>query len=240
MSKNNLRVFHLNDEDYQFNTTVFRNYFDKYKSCNNYTVSEAETNLAQLINVEPGTIHSWRYRTSGPADIQIIKNLSFVFEINNHMILLSKKEDNKMTAANERTLDSLKKIYDVIIEFLHEFKETDGFTMYWNDIEHQVVINDLEYNPQIIENNLYNMVEDKVRSLELTLQKEYIILHKYEIFNKLEDYIYNIWDIFDGKLNPIYRFEAGVENIDGSHDPTTYEDYEVALNNINDIMSEYF
>lgn len=240
MSKTNLRIFHINSHDYHFNTTVFRNCFDNYKSQNNLKVTEAEFHLANKINVEPGTIHSWRYRISGPSDIDTIKLLASTLEIQDFMILLSKKEDNKMTTASERTLDSLKRIYDAIIEFLHEFKETEGFTTYWNDIEHQVVLNDLEFNPQKIENNLYYMIENKVRNLELILQKEYIILHKFEIYNKLEDYIYNIWDIFDGKLNPIYRFEAGVEKTDGSHDPTTYEDYEASLNTINEIMSEYF
>ena len=54
-------------------------------------------------------------------------------------------------------------------------------------------------------------------------------------------YVYeDIYDIYSGKLGYAYRFEAGVENIDGTRDTvTTEEDYVKYLNMINSIIDKY-
>ena len=79
---------------------------------------------------------------------------------------------------------------------------------------------------------LYDIAETEQHKVEIVLAKEYIELYRLPVYGKLEEYD-DLCEIYNGKLSYAYRFEAGVENIDGTRsDVTTSEDYMRALKKI--------
>ena len=51
---------------------------------------------------------------------------------------------------------------------------------------------------------------------------------------------YGLWQIYDGKLDYACRFEAGVENVDGTRDTvTTDEDYQRYYKKLCEIIKKY-
>ena len=122
--------------------------------------------------------------------------------------------------------NSIKRVYDAIIDFLYEFEKSNGFNDYWFD---------LDIHPQSRESKLYDMAVASVEKVELVLKKEYCFLGKTKIYIELMDFVYNdLYDIFDGKLSYAYRFEAIVDG-----NPTTSDDYYKTLNKINEIIEKY-
>ena len=65
--------------------------------------------------------------------------------------------------------------------------------------------------------------------------RERMILKNTKLYEEMSNFIYNdLYDIFDGKLEYAYRFEA-IPN----GNPTTEEDYNKAWNKINSIIDKY-
>ena len=108
--------------------------------------------------------------------------------------------------------------------------------------ENYNILNDLwfeiEKEPSARENELYEIANKEHKKVMLVLKKEYFYLKETKAYYDLENYIYNnLYDIYDGKLSFGYRFEATGEK-DG--EPTLEEDYNKAINDINDIIDKYF
>ena len=124
-------------------------------------------------------------------------------------------------------LISIKKIYDEIIRFLKEFEYTGGFTSaLWFEFKKK-------YNDDP-EERLYNYVESKMNVINVVFEQEYFYLHNLNIYSEIKEYIENdLIDIYNGKLGYAYRFEAFAEG-----HPTTWDDYNKALNRINEIISK--
>ena len=133
-----------------------------------------------------------------------------------------------MQALNELQLVSLKRIYDAIIDFLTDFEETDGFT---GNLWYEYVrrgSKDPEYE-------IYLYAEEKRNHVMRIVQKEYFYLRTTKVYQEIEEYVENdLCEIFDGKLEYAYRFEAVVDG-----HPTTIDDYNHALNRINEIINKY-
>ena len=122
---------------------------------------------------------------------------------------------------------SIKRIYDKIISFLHEFDYTGGFTTtLWYDFYDREKSNTEEV--------IYDYVEEKMRKIYLIIEQEYFYLHDLKIYDGLCGFVYDdLVDTYEGKLGYAYRYEA----IPEGH-PTTTEDYENALSKINSIISK--
>ena len=140
--------------------------------------------MAKWVNKDTSTIHNWRYKTSGPSDIDTIKLISSFFEISDYKILLIDKvgkEKIDMKLSDLQIL-SIKRVYDAIIDFLYEFEKSNGFNDYWFD---------LDIHPQSRESKLYDMAVASVEKVELVLKKEYCFLGKTKIYIELMDFVYN-------------------------------------------------
>ena len=133
---------------------------------------------------------------------------------------------------NDRVLDSLKRIYDAVIVYLDEYDCTFGYLTYFYEFK------DKKYSDEEASNEIYSIANDKLHEVELVLLQEYIILHKLEIYEKLECFIHrDLCDIWDGKLDYVTPEIQIVEENSGAY---SHEEYEVVFNKLNDIMSEYF
>lgn len=232
--KKNIKSYNIDGEMMEFDSLIFKNLFEdkrKKKKCN---IEELKAELAKRMYVSEATIHSWRLGNNGPSDIGKIQELACYFELLDYKCLLKKRKDDKMKI-DERQKDSLKRIYDKVIDYLDTFKSTDGFNDYW----HKFI--EASFDAREIENKLYEMAEIEQHKVELALAKEYIELYNLPVYGMLEEYVYDdLCKMYNGKLSYAYRFEAGVENVDGKRNGiTTMEDYVMALKKINSILESY-
>ena len=107
-------------------------------------------------------VHNWLMGSNGPADLGLIQELAKIFQLRDFKILLKKndKGEEKMNLSNynERQVESIKRIYDAIIDFLNEFNETDGFTgVLWYEFKNKGV--------KDVEEELYSYVEKKINKV---------------------------------------------------------------------------
>ena len=125
-------------------------------------------------------------------------------------------------------IESLKRIYDAIIDFLDDFDKTDGFTgVLWYEFERK--------GSKDIEEDIYDYAQEKIEKVQKVFLKEYFYLHNEDVYLEIEKYIENdLYDIFNGKLGYAYRFEAIPDG-----NPTTFDDYSKALERINEIIEPY-
>lgn len=229
------KIFNVDGTNMQFNSEAFNTFFKDYKKREEIKIQELESNLGEDLGVTRDAVHNWRFGQTGPSDIEMIQKISDYFGLSNYKVLLKERKEDVVMQITERQKDSLKKIYDSIIDYLTIFDETDGFNDLWYRFVEQGV------KPEHVENRLYDVAESEQRKVIHVFQKEYIIIHKLEVYPKLEEYIYDdLGDIYNEKLSYAYRFEAGVEKVDGTRDTvTTTEDYTAALNKINDLLDPY-
>lgn len=221
-----MRKFLINNINYQFSSSKFAKTFVLYRKRKKLSVDELEQKLAELVFVEKGTVHSWRFGPSGPSDIDTIAKLAEFFELNNYFYLLNR--EITMIKLTNLQLESAKKIYDAIIKFLDEFYYTGGFTTdMWYDF-----VRKGSRNP---ERDVYDYIENLEDKIRLIVKQEYFFLHDTQIYNELIDYIDNdLNDTYNGKVSYAYRFEA-----DGENAPTTEDDYNKAMNKLNSIIEKY-
>ena len=227
--------FTIDGKNMQFDSVSFKEFFDSRRKKAGITVLDYETELGEVLSVSGSAIHNWRFGINGPSDVETIKQLAEYLELSDYQLLLKDGKEQMTMQISERQKDSLKRIYDAVIDFLEEFQKSDGFNNYWFDFERQGV------DPKRIKQKLYELAEDEQHKVELVLQKEYVELHKLPVYSQLEEYVYDdLSDTYDGKMSFAYRFEAGVENKDGTRDTvTTEEDYTQALKKINGILEGY-
>ena len=68
-----------------------------------------------------------------------------------------------------------------------------------------------------------------------TINQEYFDLHNHEIYDELCEFASeDLTNVYNGKVSYAYRFEA-----DGEHDPTVWQDYEKAMQHLNEIIERY-
>lgn len=219
----------------QFDSVSFKNLFTSGRKKADMSVLEYETELGEALSVSSNAIHNWRFGMNGPSDLETIKQLAECLDISDYMLLLKDGKENMIMQISKRQKDSLKRLYDAVIEYLDKFQQSDGFNNYWHGLCRQGV------EPKNVENMLYEIAEAEQHKVELVLSKEYIELHELPVYSLLEEFVYDdLGETYNGKLSYAYRFEAGVENIDGTRDTlTTDEDYTLALKKINDILEAY-
>lgn len=230
-----IKKYIVNGKAKQFDSFAFKKLFDERYNKLGISKLEYEMKLGELLCVSHNAIHNWRFGNNGPSDIDIIKKLANYLEISDYELLLVDRKDDIIMKITERQKDSLKRIYDAIIEYLDRFRQTDGFNNYWSKLSQKGI--DSKY----IEGMIYDIAEKKQHKVELVLEKEYIDLYRLPVYEQLEEYVCDyLIQIYDGKLEYAYRFEAGVENKDGVREKrTTNEEYVLARKRINDILEVY-
>lgn len=219
----------------QFDSNFFRKLFASNRRKKGISVLDYEMKLGESIGVSSNAIHNWRFGVNAPSDVEFIRDLASCLGLGEYKLLLEERKETMAMQITERQKNSLKRIYDAVVEYLDAFQNTDGFNEYWHELsEHGL-------NSRQIEDKLYSIAETEQHKVQLVLDKEYIEIHKLEVYNKLEEYVYDdLCDIYNGKLSYAYRFEASAMNADGTRmGVTTGEDYTQALKKINSIIEPY-
>ena len=105
---------------------------------------------------------------------------------------------------------------------------------------------DEEWLNDYVQHMLLEIAEEELSKVSFVLKKEYIEIHRLEVYEKLEEYISkDLFSTFFCKLGQHYRFDAFLEELGALYvekkrtTATTSEDYERALKRINEIMEEY-
>jgi hypothetical protein len=230
------RTFHIDGCDYNFHPAAFNRFFKTYQTREKMTVSDTERKIADSLHLSIDTVHGWRFGNSGPSDIETIKSLETILGIHNYLLLLNKKIEVQPMTTNDRILDSLKRIYDAVVFYLDDFDTSSGFTDYWTRLHYT------GFDINMIESEMQEIASNKLHKVEIVFQQEYIILHKLDIYSELEKYIYeDLCNIWDGKLNYYCRID-GVDTIEKciTQEMSVHEEMTIALNQINEMMSEYF
>ncbi|MCR5483346.1 MAG: hypothetical protein K6E99_02940 [Bacilli bacterium] len=222
------RKFIYNNDEYYFNFSSFKQYFSKKRKEDHVKVGDLEYLLASNINITKEAVHNWRMSSNGPSDIQLVTQIAKFFNISDVTLLLTKEKEVNTNMLTDLQLQSFKKVYDSILDFLDEFNESDGFNDLWFEVEG---------DPNDKKGLIWDVVNKKHEGVMKTLNKEYFYLKNTALYEELENYIYNdMYDIYETKkLDYAYRFEAL-----GTDQPTTQDDYTKALNKINEIVNKYY
>jgi hypothetical protein len=160
---------------------------------------------------------------------EMIRQIADVIEVRDYLKLMKKAEEFiKVTNLSTLQIESAKRIYDAVIDYLTDFYKTAGFTgALWYKFA--------KSGSKDPEDDIYRYAERKIAIVELVLQKEYFYLRNTEIYEEFSEYVENdLYDIFNGKLGYAYRFEAMAEG-----NPTTEDDYSKALTRLDEIIDKY-
>lgn len=216
--------FRIEDKDYCFNFSSFKNAFNNYHKAKKLNVGKAEQKIADELYVTSSAVHNWRYKKNGIADLETVKKLGDLFNIDYMILLEESREDIMKEKYTDLQIQSIKRIYDEVIDFLYCFSETDGFNNLWMKYADDGV------PKKLIENTIYEFADAEIRKIDARLQKEFFYLHGLGIYDALYDYIWeDLINTYDGKCSYAYRFEAI---------GTTDKDYLKALNKLNDIVKD--
>ena len=148
-----IKKYIVNGKAKQFDSFAFKKLFDERSNKLGISKLEYEMKLGELLCVSYNAIHNWRFGNNGPSDIDIIKKLANCLEICDYELLLVDRKDDIIMKITERQKDSLKRIYDAIIEYLDRFRQTDGFNNYWSKLSQKGI--DSKY----IEGMIYDIAE---------------------------------------------------------------------------------
>lgn len=216
------RKFIFNGAEMYFDASAFKRCFYKVKQDKHLTGEQFMDYLADRVNVTKDAVKNWLYGYNGPADLETVYALTEALGYSDKTILLSAaKGDKNMNGLTDLQLQSLKRIYDAVLDYLVDFRNTGGFTTdLWVQYADEGVSD--------IENEIYNYAETSISKVHTTIMKEYFYLHDLPVYKELEAYAYNdLYDIYDGKLGYAYRFETP-----GSAD----EDFEKAMKRLGEIV----
>lgn len=117
----------------QFDSVSFKDLFTSGRKKADMSVLEYETELGEALSVSSNAIQNWRFGMNGPSDLETIKQLAECLDISDYMLLLKDGKENMIMQISERQKDSLKRIYDAVIEYLDKFQQSDGFNNYWHE-----------------------------------------------------------------------------------------------------------
>lgn len=221
------KPYKYKDSFYFFDHDIFNDIFNRKCNRDRLMIKDMEEQLANAINVSKDAVHSWRYKTYSPNELDLIKDIANYFGYEKDVLLCKKGGDAKMKKLSDVELMSIKRVYESIIKFLEYFYKTNGFNDLWFDFE--------KLEPSLREEKLWEIAEKEHDKVMLSLKKEYPIIGKIQIYTDLSNFIYNdLYDIYDGKLKYAYRFEAIPDG-----NLTTDEDYTKAYKKLNEIIDSY-
>ncbi|MBP1554378.1 MAG: helix-turn-helix transcriptional regulator [Oscillospiraceae bacterium] len=133
MKEKEIKTYNVDGVLMQFNTIAFKELFNKHSNENRIKITDNEFRIGDFVGVSKDAVRSWKFGKNGPSDVETIIKLADYFKVDYKMLLKNKNEAKAMQIS-ERQKDSLKRIYDSIIEYLVIFKQTDGFNEYWHKL----------------------------------------------------------------------------------------------------------
>ena len=222
-SKKN-RIFMVDGIPYRFNNSAFKSCMVNYGKINNITKDKTMDELSGKLGVTKDAVNNWQYGRNGLSNPENIKKAADFLHID--WLLLVKKVDGEITMfkLTERQKDAAKRIYDILIWFLEEFSNTDGFSSWWQEFKEQGV-----YDREEAIFERITRMEEKVR---LVLNQEYFDLHDHDIYDEFCEFAgEDLVNVYNGKINCDYTFEADDENT-----PIIWQDYEKAMQHLNEII----
>ena len=229
MKSKQTRMFEVDHEKYQFDQYAFNMEVKMYAKQKKIRPTKVFDLIADAILVTPEAVKNWYYGNNGPSDLEMIRQIADAIEVRDYLKLMKKAEEFiKVTNLSTLQIESAKRIYDAVIDYLTDFYKTDGFTgALWYKFA--------KSGSKDPEDDIYRYAERKIEIVELVLQKEYFYLRNTEIYEEFSEYVENdLYDIFNGKLGYAYRFEAMAEG-----NPTTEDDYSKALTRLDEIIDKY-
>ena len=227
MKKDQFRVFKEGEYEFSFNCHAFRSIFDHFSKKENCPKGQMDAEIAELLCVSPDAVKNWKYGKNGPAELEMIKKLAKYFHIDWKSLTKKVEGESTMTLLTERQKASAKRIYDILIWFLETFNNTDGFNDWWLDFKRKGSVNP--------EDDIYERIALMENRVHLVLNQEYFDLHDHEIYNEFYEFTNeDLIDIYNGKISYAYRFEA-----DGENSPKLWQDYEKAMQHLNQIIERY-
>lgn len=216
------KIFEIDGTKYQFDDLAFRNYFDFHSEDTGMKKGNLEQDIAESIHVSPDAVHNWRFGSNGPSSIELVKELAENIDLKDYKCLLKKVvEKNCDEDLSVIQIESVKRIYDAIIDCLLEFEETNGFSsLFWEEYK-----SGDPYWKQNVE--LY--FAEKFNALSNIMLKEYIFLRNTSIYQELQVYLDKLFVEYL-KLRFVTKYETIAYVVD---------DYNWALKNLNEIMERY-
>lgn len=246
--KKNTKTYTIDLKKYKLNIPYLKEAINSYMN-NNKIKSKyvLYKNIDEELGIAASTIRSWLSSNNSPKTIDDIKNLSSFLGVSNYKSLLiefkeeidikNETENKKMNKATDRQKNALRRIYVAVTNYLNEFEKSDGFNNYWYEFR------GIYEKASEVEDALYDIAEKEVDKVLLAIKCEYLDLYNLDnIYENLIDFVWDVlYESFNGKVSYAYRFEAGVENVDGTRTTlTTTEDYEIVLKKINELLKPYF
>lgn len=202
-----MAIFKIDGKEYQFCFDEFNNQFNVYKNTNGKMVKEVEEKIAEKANVSQSAVHQWKYEKNGPSEIEMIKAIADLFGIKNYKIFL-RERSNIVKNWTEKQENSVKRVYDAVIDFLFEFEQTMGFNDLYVDIKNKYNSEGINISDKNIVDEIYRYADRKLNEVHNVLRKEYFYLCGFSIYEELSAYMYNdLSDIYWGKCSYAYRFE---------------------------------
>ncbi len=227
MMSTNMRIFTEDGVQYRFNSVVFRSRIDYIAKENGTTKGQVAESLAEKLCVTQDAINNWKYGKNGPGDLETIKNAASLLHTDWKLFMRKVDGGIEMKQLNDRQKDAAKRIYDVLVWFLEEFSNTDGFNNWWLEFHDEG-----RRNP---ENCIYDRIEQMEKRIHLVLNQEYFDLHDHEIYDAFCEFaIEDLTNVYNEKVSYAYRFEA-----DGVNESTVWQDYEKAMQKLNEIVERY-
>ena len=128
------RTYKINEKQMTFSCQKFKEVFRAYRKSKKKSVSDQIDDLAKGLKVNYSTVENWYKGKNGPQDMEMIKDLAAALEVDDYMILMEEIDGGeKMYKLTDRQKDASKRIYDVLIWFLEEFRNSDGLSCFCED-----------------------------------------------------------------------------------------------------------
>lgn len=223
-----LKTFTIDGKPMQFNTYLFDSCFKDYCKKNKTSLGKMAIQIAEELCVSDEAVRNWRKGINSPSDLEKISDLENILGLETGRLLRTVQEDSEMERLTDRQLTAAKKIYDAIIDFLNDFKDTEGFNTIWLDEKRRG--NDDPVGAA------YDYIEAKEKVIEVLLEKEFFDLRGTELYDELNEFVYgDLVDAYNEKIGFMYRFSFA------SDDPgrRAYEDYYEAMEKLNAIIEKY-
>ena len=222
--KKNRRVFTENGAQFIFNDKAFKSCVMNEAKQRGTTQGRIIDELSDTLGVTKDAVNNWLYGRNGVSDSEMIRKAAAYLQVD--WTLLVKKLDGGITMFHltDRQKDAAKRIYDILIWFLEEFSNTDGFNSWWLELKDQGC-----RDPETAIYERITSMEEKVR---LVLNQEYFDLYDQEIYEGFCEFASeDLTNVYEGKVSCAYRFEA-----DGENDPKVWQDHERAMQRLNEII----
>lgn len=223
MENDRLKVFIKDGILYKFNSKVFRECVDHYARERHITKTKAIEEIADKLCATKDKLNKWKYGDHGPGDLDTIEELADLFRIDWMLLLRKVDGGTKMKQLTERQKDAAKRIYDVLIWSLDEFRNSDGLNSWWTEFRNR--------GTAYPEDDVYERITRYRERVGLVLNQEYFDLHDHEIYDALCEFAgEDLTDLYDYA----FRFEG-----DDKTAPTVWQNYEKAMQQLNGIIERY-